>query len=59
MAGLLPFEIFLIEILSRPSLIERWCVPMVLPAAPIELVMRRRIMKNIQQAEQGEQVPPH
>ncbi len=58
MAGLLPFEIFLIEILSRPSLIERWCVPMVLPAAPIELVMRRRIMKNIQQAEQGEQVPP-
>jgi hypothetical protein len=56
-AGLLPFEIFLIEILSRPALIERWCVPMVLPAAPVELVMRRRMMKQIQQAEQGDNSP--
>ncbi|MBL9144353.1 MAG: hypothetical protein JNM99_11810 [Verrucomicrobiaceae bacterium] len=49
--GLLPFEVFLIEILSRPALLDRWCVPMVLPAAPVELVMSQRMMKQIQQGE--------
>ena len=50
-AGLLPFEVFLIEILSRPALLDRWCVPMVLPDAPVELVMSQRMMKQIQQGE--------
>lgn len=49
--GLLPFEVFLMEILSRPALLDRWCVPMVLPAAPVELVMSQRMMKQIQQGE--------
>ena len=56
--GLLPFEVFLIEILSRPALLDRWCVPMVLPAAPIELVMSQRMMKQIQQSHQHRATPP-
>ena len=56
--GLLPFEVFLIEILSRPALLDRWCVPMVLPAAPIELVMSQRMMKQIQQSHQHRATAP-
>jgi hypothetical protein len=51
-SGLVPFEVFLIEILSRPALIDRWCVPIVMAAAPVELVMSQRMMKQIQPADQ-------
>ena len=47
-AGLLPLEVFSVEIASRPALAEQWCVPLVLPASPIELVLGRRMMKSIQ-----------
>ncbi len=46
-AGLLPFDVFLSEILNYPAVIERWCVPIVMPPATTELVVSPRIMKQI------------
>ncbi|CAN5907065.1 hypothetical protein BH11VER1_BH11VER1_38020 [soil metagenome] len=56
--GLLPLDVFLAEIVNRPALISRWRVPIVLPAAPIDLVLTQRIMKQIHMTAANNKTTP-
>lgn len=59
-AGLVPWELFVTEVLARPRQKELWSVLLVLHACPTELVLGHRAQKSIQQArskKSGDAVP--
>jgi hypothetical protein len=46
-AGLVPWELFVTEVLARPGQKELWAVPLIVHACPTELVLSHRAKKMI------------
>jgi hypothetical protein len=49
-AGLVPWELFVTEVLARPAQKGLWSVPLVVHACPTELVLSRRAKKAVYQS---------
>jgi len=55
-AGLIPWELFVTELLSKPGQRDRWAVPLVIHACPMELFLTPGAMKHLRPppAKKGE-----